>query len=85
MSKVWQWCKNKYGRIVTTIGTFLGMVSAFDIGPVKQPLSDLVGDHMATKIVSGGALLCLVLSFIRHQQVANRHPAPDPSGQPVQP
>lgn len=75
MSKFWQWCKNKYGRIVTMIGALLGSVSVFDFAPVKQPLADLVGDHWATKIVSGGALLCLVLSFIRHQQVANKHPA----------
>lgn len=76
MKNLWQWCKNKYGRIVTTLGAFFTSVSLFDVGPIKQPLADLVGEHRATQIVSALALLCIVLSFARHQQIANKHPAP---------
>lgn len=72
MSKFWQWCRNKYGRIVTAIGGFFASVQVLDLGVVKQPIADWVGDHWATKIVSGAALLCFLLSWLRHQQVANK-------------
>jgi len=71
MNAVWQWIKNKAGRITTAVGGFLAGVQVFDLSLVKQPLVDFVGDHWATKLVSGAALLCFLLSYWRHQHVAN--------------
>lgn len=82
-ARFWQWCRDKYGRIVTAVGGFLMTANVLDLGIVKQPIADLVGDRWATKIVAGAALLCFVLSWVRHQQVANKVskaplPPPDP-------
>lgn len=66
-----KWCRDKFGRIVTTIGSLAAGIDVFDVTPLKQPLADLIGNvQLATRILAGVALLCLVLSWLRHQQVA---------------
>lgn len=70
MSATWQWFKDKFGRIITWLG---GMSMVFDlipqdISPVTEYLKDLVGQ----KVLSVIALACFMISFGRHQQIANR-------------
>lgn len=84
MKAFWQWCRNKFGRIVTAIGSLAAGIDVFDVTPLKQPLSDFIGNpQLATRILAGVALLCLGLSWLRHQQVANKvskPPVPPDSG-----
>jgi hypothetical protein len=65
-----QWCRAKAGRIITAIGALLSGVENFDITPIKTPLEDFIG-HRA---VMGLIVLLFGLSWVRHQQIANRHP-----------
>lgn len=68
-----QWCRDKFGRIVTTIGSLAAGIDVFDVTPLKQPLADLIGNpQLATRILAGVALICLGLSWARHQQVASK-------------
>lgn len=76
MSALWQkfvmWLRNKFGRIVTWIGSVSLIFQFIDPAPLREPLKNLLGDAAGTKLFGGLALLCLILSFSRHQQVANR-------------
>jgi hypothetical protein len=77
MIKLWVWCKNKFGRIITLAGVALVSVDAFDITPVKEPLTQLIGAKGVQALVIG----CFALSWVRHQYVASQY-AKSISGQP---
>jgi len=62
------WCRNKYGRLITGAGFLLSGVETFDITPIKDPLESIIG-HVGVSVATVGFFL---LSYIRHQQVANR-------------
>lgn len=74
MKKFWQWIKNKFGRIVTTLGVLLGGIDAFDISAIKDPVVNLLGN----KAFQVATILCFAASWARHQLVANKHPTPPP-------
>ena len=77
LSNFKKWAGAKFGRIVTFVGALAGGVDVFDVSIVKQPLSDFLGNpQLATRILGGVALGCLILSYIRHQVVASRNPKP---------
>lgn len=68
-----KWCRDKFGRIVTAIGSLAAGIDVFDVTPIKQPLADLIGNpQLATRILAGVAMLCLALSWLRHQQIASK-------------
>jgi hypothetical protein len=69
------WVRGTWGRIVTALGTLFASIDVFDIGPAQQPLADLIGPEKAKKVIGGAALVCLVLSFVRHQMVATKYHA----------
>ena len=73
--KVVDWVRNTWGRIVTVVGAAFASIDVFDVAPAQQPLADLIGIDKAKKIIGGAALICLVLSFFRHQQVATKYHA----------
>ena len=68
LHKLIAWARNKYGRAITTVGFFLSGIETFDITPIKDPLESIIG-HVGVSIAT---VACFVLSFLRHQQVANR-------------
>ena len=64
------WIRNKFGRIVTLLGVLLQGVDTFDITPIKQPIEDLIGHRWLQVLIVG----LFVLSYLRHQYVASKHP-----------
>lgn len=70
--KILIWCRNKFGRIVTAAGIFLSGIDVFDISPLKEPLTGLIG----AKGVQVAVIGCFVLSWARHQYVASQVPKP---------
>lgn len=62
------WCRDKYGRLITGAGFLLSGIETFDITPIKDPLESIIG-HVGVSIATVG---CFLLSFMRHQQVAQR-------------
>lgn len=68
LSTLWLWCKNKFGRIVTAIGFFFSGVETFDISPIKDPLEGLTSHRFVLFLT----VACFALSWVRHQQVANK-------------
>jgi len=74
--KIWQWFKNKAGRIISSAGVLLSGVETFDITPIKDPLEGFIGH----KGVMGLTVALFLASYIRHQYVANQHPKLDGSG-----
>jgi len=78
MTRIWQWFKNKLGRIVSSTGFLLSGVETFDISPIKGPLEGFIGH----KGVMGVTVALFLASYIRHQYVASKHPkAPDEATQ----
>lgn len=64
MSTFIQWFKDKFGRIMTFLGA---AIAGLDITPIGDQVKDLIGRHAFS-------VLCVVfflISFARHQQVAN--------------
>jgi hypothetical protein len=77
--KLIQWARNKAGRIITSVGILLSGVENFDVTPIKDPLEGFLGH----RVVMGLIVALFVSSYIRHQQIANRHAAvPLPPPQP---
>jgi hypothetical protein len=68
LQKLLTWARDKYGRIVTALGFALSGVETFDLTPIKDPLESIIG-HVGVSIAT---VACFVLSYIRHQQVAQR-------------
>lgn len=64
------WLRNKFGRIVTVVGG-CGMVLDL-IPPDISPISDYLRNLVGVKVLSVIGALCFLLSFARHQQIANR-------------
>lgn len=71
LQKLWAWCRDKYGRLITGAGFVLSGLETFDISPIRDPLEGMFGKH-GHAVVSFLTVGCFVLSFIRHQQIANR-------------
>lgn len=67
--KLWLWAQAKFGRLVTAIGGSLFLIDGFDINPIKEPLTGLIGATPVKVLIC----VCFVLSFIRHQYIANKH------------
>lgn len=82
LESLWTWTKNKFGRLTTGIGTTLMGLEVFDANPMKPWLTDLFDEKVATRIVAGIAGFFFVLSFVRHQVVANKHPKEQPMPDP---
>ena len=70
MNAVWQWCVDKFGRLVSGAGVLLSGVEGFDITGIKEPLEGLLGHAWVLRITVG----LFLLSYIRHQYVASQHP-----------
>jgi len=68
LNKLVAWVRNKYGRIITFLGFALSGIETFDITPIRDPLESIIG-HVGVSIAT---VTCFVLSFLRHQQVAQR-------------
>jgi hypothetical protein len=80
MNAIWQWIKNKAGRIVTVAGALLSGVEGFDITPIKDPIESLIGHTWVLRITVG----LFLLSWARHQYVATTvAPKPDILPPPV--
>lgn len=79
MIRFWIWCKNKLGRIISTVGVLLSGVETFDITPIKDPLEQLIG-HKGVLAIT---VALFVASYVRHQMVANLHPASPPLPPPT--
>lgn len=75
MSALITWLRAKFGRIVTVVGFFFSGVETFDISVIKDPLEGLLGHRVVLFLT----VACFVLSFVRHQQVANKHRDPPPT------
>lgn len=74
MNKLWNWAKNKFGRITTSFGALLMGLEVVDLNPAKPWLVDLFSEKVASRIVAGVAAFFFALSYVRHQVVANKHP-----------
>lgn len=76
MNALWarfvSWCRNKFGRIVTSVGGISMFTDIWDPAPVKDPLNHLFGDYWGGKVLAILTFVCIGLSLVRHQQVANR-------------
>lgn len=64
MSAFVTWIRNKFGRIMTCIGA---AVAGLDITPVGDQVKDLIGRHAFSAV----CIVLFLVSFARHQQVAN--------------
>lgn len=62
------WLRNKFGRIVTSVGLLLSGVETFDISAIRDPLEQLTSH----KFVLFVTVACFALSWLRHQQIANQ-------------
>lgn len=74
----WRWIGNKAGRLMTASGGLMSLAD-LDISPVKPQLEDIFS-HKGVQIIT---LLLFVASFVRHHQVAARHPANPESPAPA--
>jgi hypothetical protein len=72
LRSIWQWARNKCGRIVSAAGILLSGVETLDISPIKDPLEGIIG-HKGVLWVTCGLFAA---SWFRHQWVANQHPGP---------
>lgn len=72
LTKLVMWFRNKLGRITTLTGVLLQGVEVVDITPIKDPLESFLGHKGVQGIIVG----LFVVSYIRHQYVANQHPKP---------
>lgn len=68
MNAVWTWFRNKLGRITTGAGIILQGIETIDISVIKDPLESFLGHKGVQAIIIG----LFVLSFVRHQVVANK-------------
>lgn len=64
-----QWCKGKFGRLVTASGGLLALAD-LDISPIKSNLENLIG-HKAVQVI---LTVLFVASFLRHHWVSTLHP-----------
>lgn len=80
LKSIWNWTRNKFGRIVSSAGILLSGIETLDISPIKDPLEGLIGHKGVLWITCG----LFAASYVRHQWVASLHPivAPLPSAAP---
>jgi len=78
MNRIWQWVKDKAGRIVSSLGALLAGAD-LDISPVKDSLEGLLS-HKGVQFITVALFLG---SWLRHQWVANQHQDPDPLPPPA--
>lgn len=69
-----KWLRDKFGRIVSALGTMLSGVETFDVSPIKDPLEGFIG-HRG---VMGLTVALFLASYLRHQYIANQHPKVGP-------
>ena len=74
LAQFWLWAKNKAGRITTFVGGTLMGLEVVDLNPAKPWLTNLFSEKMADRIIAATAVFFFVLSYIRHQIIANKHP-----------
>jgi hypothetical protein len=74
MGKLWQFVKDKIGRLTTAAGGLMSLAD-LDISPVKPALEDLFG-HRGVQAIT---VALFVLSYLRHQHVASLHPTTPPA------
>lgn len=80
ITPIWQWFKDKLGRITTAAGIALQGIETVDISAIKDPLESFLGH----KGVQGVIIGLFMVSYLRHQYVAKKVsnpplPPPDPS------
>lgn len=80
ITQIWQWFKDKLGRITTAAGIALQGIETIDISVIKDPLESFLGHKGVQGIIVG----LFVVSYLRHQYVAKTVsmpplPPPDPS------
>lgn len=78
MNRIWQWLRNKFGRIATGAGALL-QLSDLDISPIKSSLESILSHQW----VEGIVVALFLLSHARHQWVANQHPKETPLPAPA--
>jgi len=78
MNRIYQWFKNKLGRIVSGLG-FLLQGADLDISPIKDPLESVFSHATVEWIV----IALFFFSWARHQWVANKHPKDPPLPPPA--
>jgi hypothetical protein len=71
MGKLWAFIEAKIGRLITGLGGLMALAD-IDISPIKPALEE-VFSHKGVQAIT---IALFVLSFWRHQSVANRHPMP---------
>lgn len=64
-----QWCRDKFGRLVTGCGGLIALAD-LDISPIKDNLEGLISH----KGVQSLTALLFIASFLRHHWVAGQNP-----------
>lgn len=75
---IWQWVKDKFGRVITAFGGLLALAD-LDISPIRDNLEGF----LSHKQVQAVTVVLFIASYVRHQLVANQHPKPDPLPPPA--
>lgn len=68
MKRILYFIGHSWGRVAAALGILLASIDGFDIAAIKSPLEQLIGQ----KWVAGITALLFILSFIRHQQAADK-------------
>jgi hypothetical protein len=71
VNRIYQWFKNKLGRLITAAGSLLA-VADLDISPIQGNLEAF----LSHKQVQALTVVLFLASYFRHQFVASKHPAP---------
>jgi len=67
--KIWQWAKDKFGRLVTAAGGLVALAD-LDISPIKDNLEALIS-HKGVQALTA---VLFIASFLRHHWVAQQTP-----------
>lgn len=63
-----KWLGAWWGRVAAALGVLVTGIDTIDIGEIQGPLSELIGHRWVVRIT----VALFILSYIRHQQVANK-------------
>jgi hypothetical protein len=66
---IWQWTKDKFGRLITACGGLLALAD-LDISPIRDNLEGFL-NHKEVQAVT---VVLFVSSFLRHHWVAQQNP-----------
>lgn len=69
MKTLWQWVRNKFGRLVTAVGGVVALAD-LDISPIKDNLES----WLTHKEVQAVTVTLFVASYLRHHWVASQNP-----------